>query len=449
MSTKSNTLSQVIALFLTVISMSAAIPARAQTPDLMKLPGFLNLGATTFADGFLPTKPSCSYFQYLRRNSWNKINDKDGNKISAFRDLEKGEPQALALWDKFRTISLREFDEVYRTLGVKFDCTKGESFFNDKMEPLVERLRKAGLTKDSRGALIVELDAPQLPPCLLKKADGATLYATRDLSGMAYRWETYRFHELLYVVGSAQAVHFKQIFKVIAMLEEAEELPESERMTGRVKHIDFGWVKFGEKTMSTRRGNIIFLDDVIDRAVSLAREKIMEKNPDLKTVDETAQLIGVGAVLFSQLSAKRQKDINFDWDEVLNFEGETGAYLQYTHARLCSLRRRYGDEIASNVDYSLLNNEEEERVVELLADFPQTVLDAAKDYESYYVSAHLLKLAAAFNKVYQRKDAGGRIDKIVSDNKELSAARIALVKAVQTVIGEGLRLLGLQAPEEM
>jgi len=379
---------------------------------------------------------------------------------AAFKALERDEEQAVDLWERFKSISLSEFEEVYRILGVEFTSTTGESFFNDKMAPVIERLQKAGLIKDSQGALIVELDDPQLPPCLLKKADGATLYATRELAGLVYRWETYRFYESLYVVGSAQADHFKQVFKVIAMLEEAENLPEPQRMTGRAKHINFGWVKFGDKTMSTRRGNIVVLTDVLTKAVELASDRIMEKNPELfgkgvpiQTVlglrHPTALMIGVGAVLFSQLSVKRQKDVNFVWEEVLNFEGETGPYLQYTHARLCSLMRHYGDEITSTVDYSLLNNEEEERVVELLADFPQSVLDAARNYDPYFISTHLLRLTAAFNKVYQRKDAGGRIDKIVSDNKELSAARMALVKAVQTVIKEGLQLLGLQAPEEM
>jgi len=231
-------------------------------------------------------------------------------------------------------------------------------------------------------------------------------------------------------------------------------------MTGRAKPINFGWVKFCEKTMSTRRGNIIVLTDVLTRAVELASDRIMKKNPELFAKEEqvqtalglqskTAIMIGVGAVMFSQLSVRRQKDVNFIWDEVLNFEGETGPYLQYTHARLRSLMRHYDAEITATVDYSLLNNEEEERVVELLADFPQSVLDAARNYDPYFISTHLLRLAAAFNKVYQRKDAEGRIDKIVSDNKELSAARMALVKAVQTILKEGLNLLGLQAPEEM
>ncbi|MFQ6009037.1 MAG: arginine--tRNA ligase, partial [Candidatus Zixiibacteriota bacterium] len=322
------------------------------------------------------------------------------------------------------------------------------------------RLKRAGLTKVSRGALIVDLNDPHLPPCMLKKADGATLYATRDLAGMVYRWETYKFHESLYVVGVAQADHFKQIFKVMALLEEAEGLPETERMTGRVKHIEFGWLKFGEKTMSTRRGNIIILKDVLSKAVNLAASRISEKNPQLlkresqiQTVlgpqHPTALMIGVGAVIFSQLSVKRQKDVNFVWEEVLNFEGETGPYLQYTHARLCSLMRHYDGEIVPEVDYSLLNHEDEQRVIELLADFPETIADAAQNYDPYFISSYLLKLAGAFNKVYQRKDAAGRIDKIISENKQLTVARMALVKTTQIVLKEGLNLLGLQAPVEM
>jgi arginyl-tRNA synthetase len=370
----------------------------------------------------------------------------------AFKNLEDGGKEETELWEKLKRISMAEFDRIYHLLGVEFDLVTGESFLNDKIDAFIERLQKAGLTKVSQGALIVELDDPQLPPCLLRKADGATLYTTRELAGLLYRWEKYRFHESLYVVGSAQADHFKQVFKVIAMLEEAEQLPESERMLGkvpRVKHVDFGWVKFGDKTMSTRRGNIIFLEDVIDKAVSLAKEKIKEKNPDLKAIDDTARMIGVGAVIFSQLSLRRQKDVNFVWEEVLNFEGETGPYLQYTHARLCSLMRHYDRPIVPTVDYSLLDREEEHRVVELLADFPEAVADAAANYDPYFISSHLLRLAGAFNKVYQRKDDNGRIDKIISDDSDLTAARMALVKATQTVIKEGLSLLGMQAPEEM
>ncbi len=367
----------------------------------------------------------------------------------AFKQLEDGEKSAVELWQKFTEISQADFDRIYQILGVEYDWVTSESFLNDKMESAIKRLEKDGLTKNSQGALVVDWNDPQLPPVLLKKADGATLYATRDIAGLLYRWEKYHFHESIYVVGAAQSDHFKQIFKVMELLEEAEHLPKSERLAGKIRHVEFGWVKFGEKTMSTRRGNIIILEDVIDRAVALVKEKIKEKNPDLKHSDETAQMIGVGAVIFSQISVRRHKDINFNWDEVLNFEGETGPYLQYTHARLCSLLRNYNSQVKADIDYKLLDRAEETLVINLLDDFPQAILNAARNYDPVYVSTHLLKLASAFNKFYQRKDDKGRIDKIISADKPLTAARIALVKCVQLVINKGLQLLGLKAPEEM
>ncbi|HKK21528.1 MAG TPA: arginine--tRNA ligase [candidate division Zixibacteria bacterium] len=366
-----------------------------------------------------------------------------------FKKLEDGNKGTEDLWQRFKTISLKEFDRVYKKMRVEFDWITGESFLNDKMEEVIARLEKAGLTSISEGALVVELHDPQLPPCLLRKADGATLYATRDIAGLLYRWKTYPFDEMLYVVGSAQSDHFKQVFKVVEMLEEAENTPPEKRVTGKAKHIEFGWVKFGDQAMATRKGTIILLDNVLDRAIELAREKIREKNPDLKNFEETAAMIGIGAVMFSQLSVRRQKDINFDWDEVLNFEGETGPYLQYTHARLRSLLRNFTGEISASIDMKLLECEEEKRVLELLADYPDAIVDAARSYEPNLVSTHLLKLAGAFNKVYQRKDDQGRIDRIISDDPKLSAARIAFVRAVQIVIGDGLALLGMQAPEEM
>ncbi|MEW6050919.1 MAG: arginine--tRNA ligase [Candidatus Zixiibacteriota bacterium] len=366
-----------------------------------------------------------------------------------FKRLEEGVPEAVRLWEQFKTISNAEFDRIYGRLGVEFDLVYGESFLNDKMETVIDRLSKAGLTKMSDGALIVDLHEPNLPPALLRKADGATLYLTRDLAGAYYRWDRFRFDESLYVVGSSQADHFKQMIAVISRLEEAEKTLPAERISARIRHVDFGWVKFGDKTMSTRRGNIIFLEDVLDQAVTLARSKIREKNPSLAHFEETAQMIGVGAVIFSQLSVRRHKDVNFVWEEVLNFEGETGPYLQYTHARLCSLARLYGKPIAADVDCRLLDKFEEQRILELLADFPETVELAAKNYDPHHVSVYLLRLAGAFNKFYQRKDSQGRIDKIISENVKLTAARMALVKAVQTVLHEGLYLLGLKAPEEM
>ncbi len=367
----------------------------------------------------------------------------------AFKKLEDGDPESVALWEQFKRTSHAEFDRIYGILGVEFDLVYGESFLNDKMEAVIARLTKAGLTSTSQVALVVALDNPNLPPALLRKADGATLYLTRDLTGAYYRWDKYRYDESLYVVGSSQSDHFKQMLAVMSLLEKAENAAKSERVSTRIRHVDFGWVKFGDKAMSTRRGNIIFLEDVIDQAVDLARKKIQEKNPGLGNLDSVARMIGVGAVIFSQLSVRRTRDVNFIWEDVLNFEGETGPYLQYTHARLCSLERNYGREITAEVDYSLLKGEEEARVVEALADFPEVIENVATAYDPHFISVYLLRLAGTFNKFYQRKDERGRIDKIISDNDALSAARMALVKSVRTVINEGLYLLGLQAPDEM
>ena len=373
----------------------------------------------------------------------------DDEARAAFRQLEAGDPETVRLWETFKEVSHAEFDRIYAALGVEFDLVIGESFFNDKMDAVIERLQRDGLTKVSQGALIVELNEPNLPPALLRKQDGATLYITRDLAGMIYRWEKYRFHESLYVVGAAQADHFRQCLAVIRLMEEAEGLPEEERMAHRIKHVPFGWVRFEGKSMSTRQGNIVLLEDVITEAAARAAERVKQKNPDLPDLEQVAHLIGVGALIFSQLSVRRTKDVNFVWDEVLNFEGETGPYLQYTHARLCSLLRNAGRPVTPDVDYERLSGEEEQRVVEALADFPQAVLDAARQYDPYHIAAFLLRLTAAFNRVYQRKDAAGRIDKILSDDAELTAARLALVKAVQIVLKEGLWLLGLNAPEKM
>ncbi|MBU8933161.1 MAG: arginine--tRNA ligase [candidate division Zixibacteria bacterium] len=369
---------------------------------------------------------------------------------NVFRALEGGgDAKTTELWQQFRSQSIEEFKRIYDRLGVEFDLITGEANLNDKMQPIIERLEKAELTRISEGALVVDVDDTQLPPCLLKKADGATLYATRDIAGAFWRYEKFGYDQSLYVVANSQSDHFKQVFGVIKRLEEAEQTPDNQRLTPRLKHVDFGWVKFGDRAMSTRGGNVIPVEDVIDKAASLVTDMIREKNPDLENIDDTAAMVGVGAVKFSQLSVKRQTDVNFNWEAVLSFEGETGPYLQYTHARLCSLERKFGQPVTADVNVVMLDGEEERRVVELLADFPEAIADAARNYDPYFIAAHSLRLAGAFNKFYQRKAPDGRVDKIISDNTSLTAARMALVVSVRLVIGEGLRLLGIQAPEEM
>ena len=391
-----------------------------------------------------------------------------------FKKLESGDAENRALWEKFREISINEFNRVYDIMGIEFDWVTGEAFLNDKMTHTIKAFEKANLVSESEGATIVNLHDEQLPPVLLKKADGATLYLTRDLSGYLYRANEFNFDEMLYVVAVNQSVHFQQMFKALAMLEDAQAVPEEKRMSSKGKHVEFGMIKFGDKMMKTRKGHIILLEDVINEAAKLAKEKIEEKTPDLKNIDDIALQIGLGAIFYSQMSVRRQKDVNFKWEEVLSFEGETGPYLQYTHARLISVLRKfeikklftralviqrnpYGENsilnfssiIDEGIDYSLLNFPEEKRIVELVADFPQAVADAARMYEPNMIANHLIELAGAFNKFYQRKDANGKTDKIISDNYELCRPRIVLVKAVQIVIKEGLYLLGIKAPEAM
>ena len=333
----------------------------------------------------------------------------------AFKALESGSQEEAELWKEFVDLSLEEFQKTYDILGITFDYNTGESFYNDKMDAAVERLKTAGLTEISDGALVINLDKYNLPPCLLTKADGATLYATRDLAGIFYRWNEFKFDRALYVVNAAQRVHFQQVFKVVELLEKAENVPEEERMSNRLEHVQFGWIRFNDKAMSTRKGNIVILKDVLHRAGELARKIILDKNPDLEDIDRTARMIGTGAVIFADLSTRKHIDVNFDWDAVLSFEGETGPYLQYTHARLCSLLRKYGHEISTDIDYQFLSQPEESRVLHVLHRFPQAVEEAATGCEPFIISSYLLELASAYNSVYQMKDDEGRIIKIISE----------------------------------
>ncbi len=358
-----------------------------------------------------------------------------------FKKLEDGDPQAVAMWKSFSKFSLDEFKRIYDMLGVRFDHYTGESFYNDKMDAVVERLTDAGLTRVSEGALIVDLEAYGLTPCLLRRADGATLYATRDLAGILYRHREYDFYKALYVVGSAQREHFQQVFKVIELM--------GEDYADRLVHVEFGWIKFQDKAMSTRSGTVIFLEDVINTATQKALEIIKEKNPNLPDLEKTAQMIGLGAVIFADLGVKKHKDVNFVWEEVLNFEGETGPYLQYTHARLSALMRKYGRDITDQVDFGLYDSPEEKELLMHLYRFDNVVEAAADKYEPNFIADYLLELAAVFNRFYQRKDAEGRLVKIISDNDRETAARMLLVSGVRTVMREGLRLMGIEAPEEM
>jgi arginyl-tRNA synthetase len=351
-----------------------------------------------------------------------------------FKKLEDGDKEATALWEKFRACSLEEFMRVYQMLGIEFDAYAGESFYNKYMEQTIDELKAKGLAEISQDALIVDLEEFGLPPCLLKKKDEATLYATRDIAGAIYRYNTYHFYKSLYVVGTAQKLHFQQLFKVLELMgyDWAKDCV----------HVDFGWIKFKQEMMSTRKGNIILLEDVLNKSIELALKIIEEKNPDLENKDEVAKDVGIGAVIFADLSTRRNKDIDFDWDQALSFDGETAPYVQYTHARLCSLMRKYGKLIHREIDYKIFSTDEETKLIKLLESFPQVIRSAALGYEPSFICSFLIDLCSAFNRFYQKQ-------RIITENERSTSARLLIVKAIQVTIKIGLSLLGIKAPERM
>ena len=350
-----------------------------------------------------------------------------------FKILEDGDGEARLLWQKFRELSLAEFKRIYSILGVEFDSYQGESYYNDMLAGTIRQVEDAGLAKESEGALVVDLEDEGMPPCLLRKQDGATLYATRDLCAAIYRYEKYKFSKMLYVVGADQALHFKQLFAVL----EKMGFPWASQCV----HVPFGLIRFKESKMSTRRGTLVFLEDVLQRAIELAEQTIREKNPDLKDKETVARQVGVGAVMFGDLSNDRIKDIDFEWEKVLDFSGETAPYIQYSHARICSILRKAED--WNGYDASLLTADEEQAVISLLARFPETVARAAETYKPSVVARYLLDLAAEFNKFYHRCPV------LQAPEEGIRKARLALIAAVRQVLVNGLLLLGIEAPEEM
>jgi len=354
---------------------------------------------------------------------------------AAFKAIENGEPEALALFDWFRALTLKEVQRVYDLLGVKFDSYAGESFYNDKMQPVVDELRSKGLLELDEGASVVRFpEEENMPPCLILRSDGATLYATRDIAAAFYRKKTYDFAKCLYVVAYQQNLHFKQVFKVIEMMgyEWAKDLV----------HVAFGMVSTTDGTLSTRKGKVVFLEDVLRESIEKTRAIMKDKSPDLENMDEVAKEVGVGALVFSTLSSARIKDIVFDWDRALNFEGETGPYCQYTHARCCSLLSRAGYDPGAEVDYSLITDPESIEVARLLHGFPAVVKSAGEKYEPYLIARFVVDLCQAFNRFYLAH-------RILGEPRDVQNARLALTACAKQVIATGLYLLGIAAPEKM
>ncbi len=356
-----------------------------------------------------------------------------------FAALEAGDPAARALWQEFRRVSLEEFQQVYDLLGVSFDLVMGESAFEELLGPVVEMLRSKGLVSESEGAEVVDLSADKMPPCLLRKKDGATLYATRDIAAALWRYEHHAFDRALYVVDRGQELHFRQWIRVL----EKAGFP----FARHIEHVSFGMVRFEGRRTGTRTGNILCLRDVLDEAAGAILERIREKNPDLPGKDEVARQVGTGAIVFADLSTQRDKDVDFEWERILSFEGDTGPYVQYAHARAASILRRAPAGLPAAEPRRLVLPEEAS-VLKWIADFPDRVEWAAAAAEPFHVGSYLLDLCSAFSRWY---DLGNRDPalKVLCEDPEVAAARLALVRAVRATLARGLDLLGIAAPEEM
>ncbi|MFC6253850.1 arginine--tRNA ligase [Secundilactobacillus hailunensis] len=349
-----------------------------------------------------------------------------------FKKLEDGDEQARHLWSWFRDESLKAFKTIYDKLGVKFDTYNGEAFYNDKMQAVIDDLKQKGLLKESQGAQVVDLEKYNLNPALILKSDGASLYITRDIATAVYRENTYHPAMNLYVVGSEQMYYFKQLKAVLTEMG----LPSAKNL----HHIPFGLITVNGKKLSTRSGRIILLDAVLDDAIEMAQKQIAEKNPDLPNKDQVAKQVGVGAIIFGDLKNERMNSIDFNLAEQLKFEGETGPYVQYAHARAESILRKASDVTVPTSDAKISDPEAWE-TVKALADFPDVIVEALKEFEPSDVAKYAIRLAKAFNKYYAHS-------KILADDAE-KPARLALVKSVSTVLKEALRLLGVEAPDEM
>ena len=349
---------------------------------------------------------------------------------AAFKKLENGDEEEIKLWKWFREVSLQEFNRIYKELGVTFDSYNGEAFFNDKMQPVVDELKEKGLLEESRGAQVVNLGEDE-NPALILKSDGSSLYMTRDLAAALYRKKEYDFVMSLYVAGGEQTGHFKQLKQVLKKM--------GYDWSDKIHHIPFGLITQGGKKLSTRKGNVVFLDQVLKDAVSLAEQQIEEKNPNLFNKKQVAHDVGVGAVVFHDLKNDRMDNFDFDLEEVVRFEGDTGPYVQYTNARAQSILRKANKEIS--MDNLSLNDDWSFAVAKALADFPAIVEKASEKFEPSIIAKYALDLSKKFNKYYANV-------RILDEDDQLNA-RLALVQATSIVLTEALRLLGVNAPKEM
>ena len=354
-----------------------------------------------------------------------------------FKKLEEGDEYCVSLWNKFRELSLKEFQKVYDLLDIHFDSLNGEAFYSDKMPEIIDILNETGKLVESEGAKVIDLEEKQMPPCLIEKSNGSTTYATRDLTAILYRARTYDFDKALYLTSYEQILHFKQVFEV------AKLLGIDEKYTNNLVHIPFGMVQLKTGKMSTREGNIIKLEELLNEAITRASQIMEAKNPDLENKEKIAEMIGIGAVIFNDLYNSRLKDEIFDWDEMLNFNGETGPYLQYIYVRTNSILQKAGYvPKLENVAIEELNSENALEIIKLLYNFENIIKQAAEKYEPYMIARYLINVAQAFSSFYNNY-------KIMGEDKRVQDTRLYLTYCVNIVLQSGANLLGMKMPEKM
>ena len=351
-----------------------------------------------------------------------------------FKRLEDGDKEAVELWELFREMSLLEFKRYYKRLDIEFDSYHGEAFYNDKLDKTIKEVQSKAKTEIDDGALIVKLpqsDKEEIPPILLRKSDGASTYHTRDLAAALYRLKEYKPNKVVYVVGAPQQLHFKQLFAVLEMMGIDKD---------KFVHVPFGNMTYEGQMMSTRTGNFVLLEEVLDQSIALALKTIEERNSSLKNKKDVAEIVGIGAIIFGDLVNDRVRDVDFTWEKALDFEGETGPYLQYTHARISSLLRKADQKISAKIDFNLLNSEAE--LVKQLEKFNSVIIHSLDNYKPHIIARYLLDTAQMFNSYYQNNP-------VLNQEKDLRNARLLVVYSVGQVLKNGLNLLGLCAPEEM
>ena len=342
-----------------------------------------------------------------------------------FRNLEKNEKESVKLWKKFKDLSLKEFEKIYNLLDIKFDSYNGEAFYKDMLEDAINYVKQKIKTEYSDDALIIPLKEYNIPPLILKKSNESSSYHTRDIAAALYRLKTYKPERILYVVGSEQKLHFQQLFKSLSLIGEDKN---------KFIHIDFGHFRFKEGKMSTRKGNVIFLEDVLNESITLAKKIIEEKNHNLKDKEKISKSVGIGAIKFGDLSNDRTKDIIFDWNRIISFEGETGPYVQYTHARICSILKK--SKLSPKIDYSSFN-EMEFALAKKLSEFPEIIKESAIKYKPNLICNYLIKLSQLFNNYYSKYE--------IKSSKE----RLVLSSKIKQILAQGLDLLGIESPESM